>query len=67
MPQTTPERAARWPGMDSQAINYLNYAGFTLRKDWCWTPPSINHRLTEKEYDAVLYLIQEWDFGGVIR
>lgn len=66
MPSTTPERAARWPGLDSQAIDYLNNQGFTLTRSWEWTKPHSTYILTEKEEDAIVYLIQEWDFGGIL-
>jgi len=67
MPQTTPERAARWPGMDQEAMQYLVQRGFECTGDFYWMPPTPEHKLTEKENDAVLYLIEEWDFGGVLR
>lgn len=66
MPQTTPERAARWPGMDAEAMAYLKAQGFRIGRDWCWRHPE-NRDLTEKEKDAILYLIEEWDFGGYAR
>lgn len=65
MPQTTPERAARWPGMDSEAMEYLIGQRFRLTKTWNWIKPTLNHTLTYREEDAILYLIQEWDFGGL--
>ena len=67
MPQTTPERAARWPGMDSEAIVYLRSLGWRLNQDWSWTPPTPDYEQTERENDAIWYLIEEWDFGGIIR
>ncbi len=65
MPSTTPARAARWPGGDSEAIGYLEVQGFTLTRQWQWVPPSSDHALSEREADAIVYLIQEWDFGGI--
>ncbi len=65
MPQTTPERAARWPGMDAQAMKFLQKQGFVLTKEWFWKPPEPSRELTDRERDAILYLIQEWDFGGL--
>ena len=65
MPQTTPERRARWPGHDTQAIKHLEDAGYALTKDWCWIKPTPEHKPTGREEDAVTYLIQEWDFGGI--
>ena len=67
MPQTSPERAARWPGMDHQAMKYLEDQGYRLSRSWHWYAPSKTHIPTEKEMDAILYLIEEWDFGGIIN
>lgn len=64
-PQTSPERAARWPGMDSEAIEYLQGQGYKLYGDWTWGRPTPDHVVTEKEDDAIFYLIEEWDFGGL--
>lgn len=66
MPQTTPERAARWPGMDRQAMLFLKSRGYRLTKDWCWTHPE-RKEPDEREADAIIYLIEEWDFDGLIR
>lgn len=65
MPQTTPERAARWPGMDSEAMKFLEGQGYILDRDWSWRCPTPDHEVTDREEDAILYLIQEWDFGGL--
>ena len=66
MPQTTPERQARWSGMDSEAIAFLEGQGYYLRADWMWVLPTPEHVVTEREEDAILYLIEEWDFGGTL-
>ncbi len=64
MPQTTPERAARWPGGDSEAIKYLRGQGYILQQpSYHWLTPTPDHEPTDKEHDALLYLIQEWDYG----
>lgn len=67
MPQTTPELAAKFPGMDREAMEVLRDAGYTLTREWFWLPPSIFHEPIEREADAINYLIEEWDFGGLIR
>ena len=67
MPQTTPERAARWPGMDQEAVEFLEEQGYVLRRDWCWMRPTPDHLVTDREEDAILYLIQEWDYGELVR
>lgn len=67
MPQTTPDRAARWPGMDQEAIHFLEIAGYKLTTYWGWNKPTPNHKPTERERDAIIYLIEEWDFAGIIK
>jgi hypothetical protein len=70
MPQATDEqRAEWWPDSDptgtNTAIKFLEAAGYSLRRDWCWEPPHPMRPTTEKERSAVFYLIDEWDFGGI--
>jgi len=65
MPFTTPERAARWPGMDAEAISFLKSQGYTLHRDWSWSLPTPEHIRTDRESDAIWYLMQEWDFAGL--
>lgn len=65
MPSATPERQERWPGMDSEAIKFLEDAGYILTKDWRWIiPEDRNEKPLEREEDAIIYLIEERDFGG---
>ena len=65
MPQTTPERRARW-GTSEKAIAFLKRRGYSLRPDWMWEMPT-GHMIASQEQDAILYLIEEWDFGGVVE
>lgn len=67
VPQTSPDRAARWPGMDAEAIAFLESRGFVLRRNWLWELPSVGYKSSHREADAILYLIEEWDFGGVVN
>lgn len=71
MPSTTPDRAARWPGMDAEAIQFLQSAGFELGRDWHWRHPDDipwrSRKLSEREVDAIIYLQEEWDFGCYVR
>ena len=66
MPQTTPERSARWPGMDRQATNYLKDKGYRLTSTFRWESPTDDYEVTEEEEDAMIYLIEEWDYGGIV-
>jgi hypothetical protein len=61
MPSTSDARRARWPGFDSEAHAVLGSRGFTMTKDWHFTAPM--RMLTEREWDALIYLFEEWDYG----
>jgi hypothetical protein len=65
MPQASPELRAEWPGGDAEATVYLRIAGYTMRRDWTWDPPTPTHEPTPREISAIRYLIDEWDFGGL--
>lgn len=65
MPQASPELCAEWPGYDEQAIAYLKAAGYTWFPDWTWGKPTPTHEPTPREISAIVYLIDEWDFGGL--
>lgn len=64
MPQATEELREEWHS-DGNALDFLYERGFVLLKSWEWVKPE-GHELTEKEQRAVLYLIEEWDYGGII-
>lgn len=66
MPSTTPLRQDRWPGGDSQAIEFLTRNGYTLNREWTWNAPKPHRPTTPMERDALIYLIEEWDFGGLL-
>lgn len=63
MPQTSDERRARWPSWDTQAIEHLESRGFVATRNYTWRNPK-NLELTEKDHDAIIYLIEEFDWGG---
>jgi len=67
VPSTSPERQARWPGMDSEAIAVLEEAGYKQTRQWTWIPPTWDHVPTEREDDAITYLVEEFDWGGLER
>lgn len=62
MPQSTPERRARWGMSEDKAEKYLLDAGYSIHR-FVMSPPSADHVITETEEDAVLYLLEEWDYG----
>lgn len=66
MPSTTPERAARWPGGDSEALQFLKEAGWNVGRDWNFRHPR-DRMATGREADAIIYLQEEWDYGTIVR
>ncbi len=68
MPQATDEQRRLWGengGVgEGKAIQYLNNAGYILRRNWTWQKPE-GHIPTEEEIGAIDFLIDEWDFGGI--
>ncbi len=65
LPSTTSERAARWPGMDQEAIAFLQEGGWKIGRDWNFSHPE-GRKPTEREADAIIYLQEEWDFGFLV-
>lgn len=53
---------------DGGPTKYLIDAGYKLQKDWRWTPKTgvtSYEDMTEDEYECLLFLVREWDFGGL--
>ena len=48
------------------ATAYLKRAGFELRRDRTWRPPAGRKHLTDKERRAMLYLLREYGFDGLL-
>lgn len=65
MPSTTPELRAKFPDGDHEAQQVLRDGGYRLTRGWEWVHP-LDKLPTERERDAIVYLIEEWDFGGLI-
>lgn len=68
VPQATEELRAEWGGPtgcdDSRAIAFLQGRGYKLTNRWTWKKPrTLTPSLEDRR--AVLYLIQEWDMGGM--
>ena len=64
MPQTTPERGERWD--NHMAVDHLKGGGWILRRDWVWWHPDKTRQPTNRELDASRYLVEEWDYGGIV-
>lgn len=72
MPQAAPEHAARWQdptgkvGSDQVACSFLEGVGYKSTRHWAWILPTPTHIPTDKELDAINFLINEWDWDGII-
>lgn len=71
-PSTSSDRRARWPGGYEQAVRFLVSQGYTLVHDpetghvtYTWRKPTPEHVVLPEESDALCYLMEEWDWGGV--
>tara|TARA_Y100000815_G_scaffold147136_1_gene133103 strand:+ start:270 stop:554 length:285 start_codon:yes stop_codon:yes gene_type:complete len=53
---------------DSGPMKFLTDAGYRLRRDFFWeAKPGVtsNSDMTDDEWECLLFLVQEWDFGGL--
>ena len=72
MPQTTQENLDALAQFldevdDYTTQEYLVNRGYTLEGDFTWSHPNVKSKnyMTENEWQCMLYLIQEWDYGGL--
>lgn len=67
MPQASSELNEEWDGPgDETAIRYLQDAGYWLTPRREWVMPWGRHDPTPKASSAIRFLIDEWDFGGIV-
>lgn len=64
MPQSSPQRRARWKD-DTTAIRFLESMGYSLTPSFDWTLPSKDHAILDDEGDAIEFLMEEYDFGSI--
>jgi hypothetical protein len=66
MPQTSDDHRARWPGWDTEAIAHLEGRGYVQTKDgtWQWIKPE-GLTPSERDLDAIDFLVMEFDWGGL--
>lgn len=52
---------------DQGPMRFLRDAGYTLNRDWTWSRPGVTdlEQMTRDEFDCLLFLAHEWDFGGL--
>lgn len=61
MPQASDELRAKFPGHDGEAWDVLK-EHFTDQK-FVIRPKQAGYVATEREWDAICYLCDEWDYG----
>lgn len=73
MPQASDDLRARMerrfgdPVSDEGPMRYLQQRGYRLTRRWTWTKPGVTElkQMTRDEFECLLFLIHEWDFGGL--
>lgn len=50
--------------------DFLRNSGWKLHNDWSWSKRGVDHHnmprtVSVKEWDCLLFLVREWDYGGV--
>jgi len=72
MPTASDELRARMkerfgcPVGDAGPISYLEGQGYILNRDWTWAHPKVSSAddIPTAEWDCIVFLCDEWDFGG---
>jgi len=60
------ERMFGDPVSDEGPMQFLRERGWTLNRDWTWSKLGQTlQSMPQDEYLCVLFLVHEWDFGGV--
>ena len=62
MPQATPELRAKFPEWDGEALDVIRQ-NFTVDQGGVIRKKDPKYEPTEREWDAVDYLFQEWDYA----
>ena len=48
-------------------VAFLESRGYKLTPTWYWELPKPDHYILEKEELCIRFLIEEWDFGGIVE
>lgn len=74
MPQASDELRQQMKDRFGDAIGeegpmkFLQDAGYVLTREWTWKPKqgvADLKGMTRDEFDCLLFLVHEWDFGGL--
>ncbi len=63
MPQASDELRAAWPGMDTEALEHLAARGWYMQPFGVYRRPKHAHVISLREYSALEYLCDEWDYA----
>lgn len=64
MPQASDNLRAEWSGpSDKTALAYLEGRGYVLDPNWTWHPPTKNWTPTNRDFSAMRFMVDEWDYG----
>lgn len=71
MPQASAEDQARmnlWFGTisDGPIIQFLESRGYALLPSYVWEKPTPSHHINDEEFYCLRFLVDEWDYGGVV-
>lgn len=67
MPSSTPERQQRWGLDDKPVVQHLEERGYVLHQTWDWTHPTQTLvTMPEEDFDAIVYLKEEFDYGTFV-
>jgi hypothetical protein len=50
---------------EPKAMHLLKRQGYVLTDRWEWRTPKPSHVVSAEEADAIQFLIDEWDLGGL--
>lgn len=74
MPQASDELRTvmerRFGSIDTHGpTKFLKDAGYTLTRQWEWFKPGVTElrQMTQDEYECLLFLVHEWDYGGLAK
>jgi hypothetical protein len=59
----------KWFGDDiaeDGPMSLLESHGYVLTIDWSWELPTPGHYISDIEMECLHFLIDEWDFGGIV-
>lgn len=67
MSQASDEERAKW-GSENKATDYLFWHGWILTLKWNWWHHDWEKAImNDDDYEAILFMVREWDYGGVCQ